>query len=102
MAGDLTDEIIRTAPLKEKKYWLSDRLNGLYLQVTPEGAKYWKFRFRFNGKNDELTAAKPYPRGSLLAARKEARRLQVIVDGGRNPRLEKQCRQSGSPAGSIQ
>nr|WP_199044846.1 integrase arm-type DNA-binding domain-containing protein [Dyella sp. ASV24] len=89
MAGDLNEYVIRAAQPKDKKYWLSDHLNGLYLLVTPEGAKYWKFRFRFNGKNDELTAAKPYPRGSLAVARKEARRLQVLVDAGRNPRLEK-------------
>lgn len=91
MAGALNEEIIESAKPKEKKYWLPDRLNGLYLLVTPSGAKYWKFRFRFNGKNDELTAAKPYPRGGLLAARKEARRLQVIVDSGRNPRTDKKA-----------
>lgn len=91
MAGELTVEIIESAEPRAKKYWLPDRLNGLYLLVTPKGAKYWKFRFRFNGKNDELTVAKPYPRGGLVAARKEARRLQVIVDGGRNPRSEKKA-----------
>lgn len=91
MAGVLTEDTIKEAKPKERKYWLSDRLNGLYLQVTPEGAKYWKFRFRFNGKSDELTAAKPYPKGGLVAARKEARRLQVIVDSGRNPRTERKA-----------
>lgn len=91
MAGELTTESIELAGPKEKKYWVPDRLNGLYLLVTPKGAKYWKFRFRFNGKNDELTVAKPYPRGGLSAARKEARRLQVIVDSGRNPRAEKKA-----------
>jgi integrase len=89
MAGLLTKDLIEDAKPRARKYWESDGLNGLSLLVMPNGAKYWKFRYRFNGKSDELTAAKPYPRGTLDAARKEARRLQVMVDSGRNPREEK-------------
>jgi integrase len=87
MAGSLTNEDVRDAVARAKKYWLSDGLNNLYLLVMPTGAKYWKFRFRFNGKNDELTPVPPYPRGSLTAARKKARELQVILDSGENPRV---------------
>ena len=89
MAGSLSVTEINAATPREKKYWLNDRLNGLYLLVMPTGAKYWKFRFRYNGKNDELTVGRPYPAMKLATARVEARRLQVLVDAGRNPRLER-------------
>ncbi|GAB2590376.1 tyrosine-type recombinase/integrase [Dyella jejuensis] len=89
MPGTLSNESIRDAEPCEKKYWLADELNNLYVLVMPSGAKYWKFRYRHSGKNDEVTVGKPYPRMLLSAARTEARRLQVLVDKGINPREEK-------------
>lgn len=88
MAGELSEDAVKDAQPRQKKYWLSDRLNGLHLLVMPSGAKYWKFRFRYAGKNDELTVASPYPKGTLTEARKKAKKLQVIVEDGGNPRLD--------------
>ena len=47
----LTDKVITQAKPKEKLYRLSDNIgNGLSLEVSPEGGKRWRFRYRFHGK----------------------------------------------------
>ncbi|WP_243038716.1 tyrosine-type recombinase/integrase [Dyella sedimenti] len=89
MAGSLTNERIKDALPRERKYWLADELNNLYVLVMPNGAKYWKFRYRYDGRSDEVTVGKPYPRMLLPAARAEARRLQVLLDGGVDPQEKK-------------
>lgn len=40
---------IDTAKPKEKEYKLTDG-GGLYLLVKPNGAKYWRFKYRVLGK----------------------------------------------------
>jgi hypothetical protein len=54
---------------------------GLYLEVRPNGAKYWRFRFRWAGKQNTISCG-VYPETSLNEARErreEARRL--LADG---------------------
>ena len=46
----LTEEVIKKADFKTKQYKLSDG-GGLYLLVHTNGSKYWRFDFRFNGKD---------------------------------------------------
>ncbi len=45
----LTDVRIRNAKPKGKTYKLSDGA-GMYLLVTKDGARFWRFDYRFNGK----------------------------------------------------
>ena len=46
----LTDKQINQAQPQEKLYRLSDNTgNNLSLEVSPEGGKRWRFRYRFNG-----------------------------------------------------
>lgn len=40
---------IQTAKPKDKEYKLSDE-RGLYLLVKPNGARYWRMKYRFAGK----------------------------------------------------
>jgi hypothetical protein len=40
---------IDTAKPKEKEYKLTDG-GGLYLLIKPNGAKYWRLKYRFWGK----------------------------------------------------
>jgi len=37
-----------------KPYKLSDG-QGLYLEVTPKGQKYWRLKYRFDGKEKRLS-----------------------------------------------
>jgi hypothetical protein len=45
----LTDIAVRQARPKEKEYRLSDQ-RGLLLVVRPTGAKWWRLRYTFQGK----------------------------------------------------
>ena len=49
----LTDTRIRTAKPTAKAYKLSDG-GGMYLLVTPDGARYWRLDYRFAGKRRTL------------------------------------------------
>ena len=45
----LTDTEVRKAKPTEKTYRLYDR-DGLYLEITPAGGKYWRLKYRIAGK----------------------------------------------------
>jgi integrase len=49
----LTDVSIRSAKPREKSYRLKDSV-GLYLEVRAEGGKWWRFRYRFAGRQKLL------------------------------------------------
>ena len=46
---NLTESIIKKIEHKPKQFKISDG-EGLYLLVHPNGSKYWRFDFRFSGK----------------------------------------------------
>ena len=46
---NLTESVIKKVKHKPKQFKLSDG-GGLYLLVHPNGSKYWRFDFRFGGK----------------------------------------------------
>lgn len=55
----LTDTAIRNAKPSPKPYKLFDE-RGLFLIVTPSGGKWWRFRYRFGGK-EKLLSLGIYP-----------------------------------------
>ena len=63
----LTDPIIKAAKPKEKPYKLSDG-DGLVLLIQPNGSKWWRFRYRYNGK-EKLLSFGVYPEVTLKAVR---------------------------------
>ena len=48
-----TDIEFRNAKPKEKAYKIADE-KGLFLYVSPNGSKYWRFKYRFAGKEKLL------------------------------------------------
>lgn len=76
----LTDTKARNAKPKSKQYKLFDN-DGLFLLVVPAGGKWWRFKYRFGGK-EKLLSLGTYPEVSLAMARErrdEARRQ--VADG---------------------
>lgn len=72
----LTDPQCRNAEKQEKDYKLADG-GGLYLYVTSKGAKSWRLKYRFAGKEKRLVFGR-YPELKLADARirrDDARRL---------------------------
>lgn len=63
----LTNTTIRNAKSGEKAIRLFDG-GGLYLEVAPSGGKWWRFKYRFGGKERRLSLG-VYPEVSLARAR---------------------------------
>lgn len=74
----LTDTAIRKAAPRDKPYKLSDG-GGMYLEVMPTGAKYWRLKYRMTGKEKRF-ALGVYPMVSLASARqgREEARKQLV------------------------
>jgi hypothetical protein len=65
----LSDIKTKNAKAKAAPYKLTDG-DGMYLQVQPNGSKYWRFNYRFAGKQKTL-ALGTYPAVGLSSARKK-------------------------------
>lgn len=84
----LTDTKIRTAKPAEKPYMLQDG-SGLYLEVRPSGAKFWRYRYWLTPEKDGRYTIGEYPAVSLSEARHERERVRELVKQGINPTQEK-------------
>ena len=73
---------------KEKPYKLADE-KGLFLLVKPSGSKYWRFKYRFNGK-EKLLAIGVYPDTSLSQAREKRDGARTNLTNGIDPNLLRQ------------
>jgi len=89
----LTDVKVRNAKPKGKQYKLFDG-DGLFLQVMPNGSKYWRYKYRFD-KKEKTFALGVYPEISLLEARSshlEARKaLANDIDPAQQKKAQKQA-----------
>lgn len=72
----LSDTAIKNARGRDKPFKLYDA-GGLYLIVTPAGGRWWRFKYRMDGK-EKLLSFGTYPDVGLKEARarrEEARKL---------------------------
>lgn len=67
----------------DKPYKLSDG-GGLYLEVSPKGQKYWRLKYRFDGKEKRLSIG-VYPAISLKDARKRKDKAKDLLNNGVDP-----------------
>src|SRR6185369_17128893 len=90
----LTDSAIRATKPADKPIKLFDE-RGLLLLVDPSGGKWWRFRYRFDGKHKSLSMG-VYPDVSLAKARErrdEARKLLADgIDPSKNRKAQKAAR----------
>jgi len=90
----LTDAAVRSAKPKEKPYKLADE-RGLFLLVNTSGSKYWRLKFRVDGK-EKLLSFGTYPEVRLREARErrdEAKKLMAAgVDPAENRKAQKAAR----------
>ena len=79
----LNDVGCKTAKAKTKPYKKADS-GGLYLLVNPNGAKLWRFKYRFLGK-EKLLSIGASPLFSLSEAReaRDAAKKLLVEMGGR-------------------
>ena len=75
----LTDTAIRLAKPRDKAYKLYDE-GGLFIQVTPSGGKWWRFKYRYEGK-EKLLSLGIYPDVPLVSARRRRDEARVLLAG---------------------
>lgn len=85
----LTARQVETSKPKEKAYKLSDG-GGMYLEVAPNGSKYWRMKYRYAGKEKRL-ALGVYPSISLAQARAKREEAKHILALGDDPSLVKKA-----------
>lgn len=83
----LTDVGCRAAKPEEKPRKLADG-GGLTLLIQPTGAKYWRWNYRFGGKQKTL-AFGVYPSIPLAQARAMRERARQVLANGRDPADDK-------------
>lgn len=83
----LTAIAIAKAKAIEKPLKLADG-DGLHLLVRPAGGKLWRFRYRFNGKENML-ALGSFPEVTLLEARRRRDDARKLLAEGADPAVKK-------------
>ncbi len=79
----ITDTLIRNAKPGKKTIRLTDG-EGLVLLIEPNGAKGWRFRYRFNG-TPKMISLGSYPKVSLKEARLKKAKNQELLDQNIDP-----------------
>lgn len=84
MPAKLTELQVKHAKPKAAKYTLAAG-HGLTLVVMPDGAKYWRLRYRFGGKPRMIGVGSPYPESSLKSAQATAAEFRAMIHAGTDP-----------------
>lgn len=100
MPQTLTNAAIKNAKPKEKSYKLFDGA-GLYLEIAPAGGKWWRFKYRFGGKEKRLSLG-VYPDVSLKDAREKHAEARKLLLSGADPGEERKATKAGTGTGSFE
>ena len=89
----LNDDVIRTVRSRKPKKLFDEK--GLYLLVTPGGARLWRFKYRFPprtpGNAEKLISLGKYPEVSLRQARERRDAARQDVANDVDPSLRRTC-----------
>ncbi len=94
----LTVKQIDSSKAKERDYKLSDG-GGLYLLVKNNGSKYWRQKYRFDGK-EKLLSIGVYPTVTLADARRKRDDAKRLLSDGVDPGEKKKERRLSAKAES--
>ena len=83
----LTENVVREAVIREKQYKIYDG-DGMFLLVHPNGSKYWRMKYIFDGKS-KLASFGVWPGISLREARERRYDAKQKIKRGINPVEEK-------------
>lgn len=97
----LSDIKLKSLKPKDKIYALTDE-KGLSIEISPKGGRWWRFKYRFDGKQKRLSLG-VYPDVSLKQARERRDDLRKQVADGIDPsHTRKAEKQSTSDQNSFE
>lgn len=85
----LTDTAARNAKPGAKPARLFDS-GGLYLEVSPNGGKWWRLKYRVGGKEKRISLG-TYPSTSLKQARERRDEARQLIAAGLDPSAQRQA-----------
>ena len=91
----LTATAVKNAKPETKIRRLYDE-RGLYLEVSPKGGKWWRFKYRIDGKEKRISLG-VYPDISLSDARERREEARRLVARGIDPSAKRQGRARYTP-----
>jgi hypothetical protein len=92
----LTDTALRNAKPGDKPKKLFDD-SGLYLEVAPSGGKWWRLKYRFEGKEKRLSLG-VYPEVSLKDARERRDEASKLLANGIDPSENRRAKKAAREA----
>ncbi|MFO3763164.1 integrase arm-type DNA-binding domain-containing protein [Providencia rettgeri] len=95
----LTVKQIDSSKPKEKDYKLSDG-GGLYLLVKTNGGRYWRLKYRIDGK-EKLLAIGIYPTVTLADARRKRDDAKRLLADGIDPNQQRKEQKQASKIDSV-
>jgi hypothetical protein len=90
----LNDLKINSAEPSEKTLRLFDA-RGLYLEISPAGGKWWRFKYRFAGREKRLSLG-VYPTIKLRDARERAEASWRMLANGVDPSAHRKAEKLAS------
>ena len=85
----LTDTAIRNSKPKDKPLRLADE-RGLYLLINPNGSRWWRFDYRFQGIRKTLSMG-VYPDVPLKLARERRDEARSLLAAGADPGAQRKA-----------
>ena len=79
----LTQATIKNTKPADKPYKLSDK-QGLYVQIHPNGSKYWRWKYYYLGKESVFSFG-IFPEVSLAEVREKHQEMRKLLRSGINP-----------------
>jgi integrase len=88
----LTDTALKAAKPTGKSQRLFDGA-GLYLEISPAGGKWWRFKYRFDSKEKRLSLG-VYPDVSLKEARERRDEMRRLIANGVDPGVNRKIQKT--------
>jgi integrase len=95
----LTAKHLDNAEPKNKSYRMWDS-GGLYVEVQPSGGKWWRWKYRFSGKEKRLSFG-TYPDTSIKEARGKRDDARKLLHQGVDPSLHRKAEKRTAEAKSA-
>ena len=86
----LTHLEVENALPREKPYRLFDG-RGVYLEVQPSGSRYWRFKYRFGGRETRISLG-TYPETSIKVARERCEQARQQLALGIDPAVARKSK----------